>query len=109
MVCDVTLDYDGIVVEQGTTAPDGESDDINLCGYTSVTLTADTAYSVDSYDWYIDGIYQAGINSPTLVATQSGSYQCVVGGGICVKCSARVVAVMNTHNRIGRVDARYPH
>ena len=31
------------------------------------------------------------------------------GGGICVECSARVVAVMNTHNRLGRVDGRYPH
>ena len=95
VVCDVTLDYDGIVVEQGTTAPDGESDDINLCGYTSVTLTADTAYSVDSYDWYIDGIYQAGINSPTLVATQSGSYQCVVGGGICDDFTSSIIANIN--------------
>jgi hypothetical protein len=30
-------------------------------------------------------------------------------GGVCVECSARVVAVMNTKNRIGRVDGRYPH
>jgi len=30
-------------------------------------------------------------------------------GGICVECSARVVAVMNTKNRLGRVDGRYPH
>uniref|UniRef100_UPI00300AB37F fibronectin type III domain-containing protein n=1 Tax=Mesoflavibacter sp. CH_XMU1422-2 TaxID=3107770 RepID=UPI00300AB37F len=95
VVCDVTLDYDGIVVEQGTTAPDGESDDINLCGYTSVTLTADTAYSVDSYEWYIDGIYQAGINSSTLVATQSGSYQCVVGGGICDDFTSSIIANIN--------------
>ena len=30
-------------------------------------------------------------------------------GGVCVECSARVVAVMNTKNRLGRVDGRYPH
>jgi len=30
-------------------------------------------------------------------------------GGVCVECSARVVAVMNTKNCIGRVDGRYPH
>ena len=30
-------------------------------------------------------------------------------GGICVECSARVVAVMNTKDRLGRVDGRYPH
>ena len=30
-------------------------------------------------------------------------------GGICVECSARMVAVMNTKNRLGRVDGRYPH
>ncbi|WP_336068318.1 fibronectin type III domain-containing protein, partial [Mesoflavibacter sp. CH_XMU1404-2] len=95
VVCDVTLDYDGIVVEQGTTAPDGQSDDINLCGYTSVTLTADTVYAVDSYDWYVDGIYQTGVNSPTFVATQSGSYQCIVGGGICADFTSSIIANIN--------------
>ena len=30
-------------------------------------------------------------------------------GGICVECSARVVAVVNTKHRLGRVDGRYPH
>mmetsp|Transcript_2265 Transcript_2265/g.3347 ORF Transcript_2265/g.3347 Transcript_2265/m.3347 type:complete len:243 (+) Transcript_2265:266-994(+) len=30
-------------------------------------------------------------------------------GGIRVECSARVVAEMNTRNRLGRVDGRYPH
>ena len=30
-------------------------------------------------------------------------------GGICVECSCRLVAVMNTNNKIGRVDGRYPH
>ena len=30
-------------------------------------------------------------------------------GGVVVECSARLVAVMNTKNRIGRVDGRYPH
>ena len=30
-------------------------------------------------------------------------------GGICVETSARVVAVMNTKNRLGRVDGRYVH
>ena len=30
-------------------------------------------------------------------------------GGICVEASARVVAVMNTKNRLGRVDGRYVH
>ena len=30
-------------------------------------------------------------------------------GGVVVECSARAVAVMNTKNRIGRVDGRYPH
>ena len=30
-------------------------------------------------------------------------------GGVCVECSARVVAVVNTQNRLGRVDGRYPH
>ena len=30
-------------------------------------------------------------------------------GGIMVECSARVVAVVNTRNRLGKVDGRYPH
>ena len=30
-------------------------------------------------------------------------------GGICVECSARVVAQVNTRNRLGKVDGRYPH
>ncbi|WP_211305938.1 fibronectin type III domain-containing protein, partial [Olleya aquimaris] len=95
VVCDVTLDYDGIVIEQGASAPEGYSDEIYLCGYTSVTLTADTAYSVDTYDWYIDGIYQNGINSPTFTATQSGQYQCIVGGGICADFTSSLIANIN--------------
>lgn len=30
-------------------------------------------------------------------------------GGVSVECSARVVAMVNTKNRLGRVDGRYPH
>ena len=30
-------------------------------------------------------------------------------GGLCVECSARVVANINTRNRLGKVDGRYPH
>ena len=30
-------------------------------------------------------------------------------GGVCVECSARIVAFMNTKDRLGRVDGRYPH
>jgi hypothetical protein len=30
-------------------------------------------------------------------------------GGICVESSARVIAVVNTKNRLGRVDGRFPH
>eukprot|EP00658_Telonema_sp_P-2_P023435 TRINITY_DN1938_c0_g1_i9.p1 TRINITY_DN1938_c0_g1~~TRINITY_DN1938_c0_g1_i9.p1 ORF type:complete len:567 (+),score=91.15 TRINITY_DN1938_c0_g1_i9:233-1933(+) len=30
-------------------------------------------------------------------------------GGILVECSARVVACVNTKNRMGKVDGRYPH
>jgi hypothetical protein len=30
-------------------------------------------------------------------------------GGIRVECNARVVAEMNTRNRLGKVDGRYPH
>lgn len=30
-------------------------------------------------------------------------------GGVCVECSARVVAVVDTRNRLGRIDGRYPH
>ncbi|WP_397364411.1 gliding motility-associated C-terminal domain-containing protein [Olleya sp. R77988] len=95
VVCDVTLDYDGIVIEQGLSAPDGSSDDIDLCGYTSVLLTADTAYTVDSYDWYVDGIYQNGVNTPTFTATQSGQYQCIVGGGICADFTSSLIADIN--------------
>ena len=30
-------------------------------------------------------------------------------GGVCVECSARIVAVVNTKNRLGQIDGRYPH
>jgi hypothetical protein len=30
-------------------------------------------------------------------------------GGLRVECSARVVADVNTRNRLGKVDGRYPH
>jgi hypothetical protein len=30
-------------------------------------------------------------------------------GQVCVECSARVLAYVNTKNRLGRIDGRYPH
>lgn len=30
-------------------------------------------------------------------------------GGICVECNARTVAEVNTRNRLGKVDGRFPH
>jgi hypothetical protein len=30
-------------------------------------------------------------------------------GQVCVECSARVLACVNTKNRLGRIDGRYPH
>ncbi|PKG50695.1 fibronectin type III domain-containing protein [Olleya sp. 1-3] len=98
VVCDVALDYDGILIEQGVTAAEGSSDPINLCGNDSVTLTADTAYAVDSYDWYVNGIYQDGINAPTFVATETGTYQCVVGGGICDDFTFSILATINFYD-----------
>ncbi|PIB33494.1 hypothetical protein BFP78_04345 [Gaetbulibacter sp. 5U11] len=95
VVCEVALDYDGILIEQGLSAPEGSSDDINLCGATSVTLTAETAYAVDSYDWLVNGIYQDGVNSPTIEATVSGQYQCIVGGGICDDFTSTLIANIN--------------
>ena len=95
VVCEVALDYDGILIEQGATTAEGSSDPINLCGNDSVTLTADTAYAVDSYDWYVNGIYQDGVNSPTFVATETGTYQCVVGGGICDDFTFSILATIN--------------
>ncbi|WP_289046292.1 choice-of-anchor J domain-containing protein, partial [uncultured Olleya sp.] len=95
VVCEVALDYDGISIEQGATTAEGFSDDINLCGYTSVTLTADTAYAVDSYDWYVNNIYQDGATGPTFEATESGQYMVIVGGGICDDFTSSLVATIN--------------
>jgi len=30
-------------------------------------------------------------------------------GQVCVECSARIVAEVDTKNRLGRIDGRYPH
>lgn len=30
-------------------------------------------------------------------------------GGICVECDARTVGIVNTRNRLGKVDGRFPH
>ncbi|WP_054852133.1 gliding motility-associated C-terminal domain-containing protein [Olleya sp. ITB9] len=95
VVCDVALDYDGIAIEQGATAAEGYSDDINLCGYTSVTLTAETAYAVDSYDWYVNNIYQDGVTGPTFEATESGQYMVIVGGGICDDFTSSLITTIN--------------
>ena len=32
-----------------------------------------------------------------------------VGGGICVEATARVVAYVDTANKLGKIDGRYPH
>ncbi|QCE40912.1 gliding motility-associated C-terminal domain-containing protein [Psychroserpens sp. NJDZ02] len=95
VVCEVALDYDGIAIEQGVSAPEGSSDTINLCGYDAVTLTATTAYAVDSIEWYVNDIYQDGENSSTLVATEPGTYQVIVGGGICNDFTLSLLTTIN--------------
>jgi gliding motility-associated-like protein len=48
-------------------------DDIEICSSSGYELNADSPFA-DSYEWYQNGIYIEGINSSTLVVTESDSY-----------------------------------
>ena len=64
----------------GSTVADIEVDlgeDIDICGSAAYELNADSPFA-DSYEWYQNGIYIEGTNSPTLVVTESDSYTVIV-------------------------------
>jgi gliding motility-associated-like protein len=83
VVCDVSLELDGAPVEDDIEDPAATDEIFDYCGFDSVNLEATTFYSVDEYVWYKDGFAIPDFNEPTLTATESGTYQVQVLGGIC--------------------------
>ena len=84
VVCDVVLSYDGAPVEDVVEAPAEVDQVFDPCGYEDgVLLEATTFYNVDSYVWYFNGFAIEDYNQPTLTATETGTYQVQVLGGIC--------------------------
>lgn len=57
-------------------------EDLDLCGYTTYTLTAESAYA-DYYEWYKDGIQIIGADTETLEITESGTYTVLINNDIC--------------------------
>ncbi|MCF6294368.1 MAG: gliding motility-associated C-terminal domain-containing protein [Flavobacteriaceae bacterium] len=57
-------------------------EDQDLCGFTSYTLIAESAYA-DTYTWYLDGFVINGESSNTLEVTESGVYTVVIDNNIC--------------------------
>ena len=106
VVCDVTLEIEGAPIEDDV--PDlGTPDEIlNYCGFDSVTLEATTFYDVDEYIWYQDGFVIPGATGPTHVATESGTYQVQVLGGICDQSEVyfSALAELNFYDDPGNVD-----
>jgi hypothetical protein len=106
VVCDVTLEIEGAPIEDDV--PDlGTPDEIlNYCGFDSVTLEATTFYDVDEYIWYQDGFVIPGATDPTYVATESGTYQVQVLGGICDQSEVyfSALAELNFYDDPGNVD-----
>ncbi len=93
VVCDVVLELDGAPVEDDIESP-AELDEIfDFCGFDDgVLLEATTFYDVDTYQWFQDGELVTELddqgnvidyNEPTLTATETGTYQVRVLGGIC--------------------------
>ena len=48
-------------------------------------------------------------NSGPFYGLALGDFQPAGGGALCVECSAREVAAVDTRGKLGRVDGRFPH
>ncbi|MDH7914661.1 GEVED domain-containing protein, partial [Winogradskyella sp. SYSU M77433] len=83
VVCDVVMEVDGLPIEDDVADLATPDEVLDYCGFDSVTLEATTFYSVDQYVWYQDGFVIPGADLPTYTATESGTYQVQVLGGIC--------------------------
>ena len=84
VVCDVTLNLEGAPVDDSIEDVTQIDEVFSYCGYdTGVLLEATTVYNVDSYLWYYNGFPIENYDEPTLTATESGTYQVQVLGGIC--------------------------
>ncbi len=79
IVCDVVIEYQDTEIVEDPATP-GFGAPINLCGFESITLTANSPYA-DFYEWYLDGF--AFSNDETVTITQSGVYQVLVNGDVC--------------------------
>ena len=79
VVCDVVVDYQDTEIVEDINNP-GFGEPINLCGFDSITLTANSPYA-DFYEWYQDGF--AFSNDETVTITESGVYQVLVNGDVC--------------------------
>ena len=69
----------------GSTVAEIEVDlgeDIEICGTASYELVANSPFA-DSYEWYQNGIYIDGSDSPTLVVTESDNYTVIVYDNQC--------------------------
>lgn len=79
IVCDVVIEYQDTEIVEDAANP-GFGEPINLCGFESITLTANSPYA-DFYEWYLDGF--AFSNDETVTITESGVYQVLVNGDVC--------------------------
>lgn len=81
IVCDVVIEYqDSPIMED----PDnlGFGDPIELCGETSIVLSANSPYA-NFYEWYLNGFAIPDSNTDTITATESGVYQVIANGDVC--------------------------
>lgn len=106
VVCDVTLNLEGGPVEDTVEDPGTPDGTFNYCGFPSVQLEATTFYDVDEYVWYKDGFVIPDYNDPMLTATESGTYQVQVLGGICDQSEQYFSALVqiNFYDDAGTVD-----
>lgn len=106
VVCDVTMEVEGAPIEDINPDPGVPDEILDYCGFDSVTLEATTFYDVDDYIWYLDGFAIPGANSSTHIATESGTYQVQVLGGICDQSEVYLSALVeiNFYDDPGNVE-----
>jgi gliding motility-associated-like protein len=106
VVCDVTMEVEGAPIEDDNPELGVPDEILNYCGFDSVTLEATTFYDVDQYIWYLDGFAIDGATSSTHTATESGTYQVQVLGGICDQSEIYLSALVqiNFYDDPGNVE-----
>ncbi len=87
---------DAALVDTGNVIGGFDVDEINTCGFDSVTIEVDSPFA-DTYIWYEDGFVMPGETGPSITVTSSNNYQVQVFDNQCGSDATSQIVIVNLY------------